>query len=150
MELEYTRSIKSEKAIAKICKIYPEHFAGINPKTIVVLNMEGGRRQKFIAQIRPISKLVRFFMDPKYDEKIYVITVNCDAIRSRVEDDKKKYVRFRNAVLFHELFHIDQANAGKLLPHNVYDFTQVLKILGITLWENKDKIPNILKRGSND
>jgi predicted metallopeptidase len=130
--------------ISKIRKSHMKLLGHVDPSSIIVLNTYGAVKKKYLAKIRNINCVFRSLLDKEYRGLLYVIELNKDALWFHT-GKKDSYKKLRNIVLMHELHHISPKKIGQLRGHQVLDFSDVLKEVGIGVWENNYKdLPDIL------
>ena len=122
-----------EKVFANYAdKLHPD--LGIDRVAFVFLKYS---KTRWLGRCYVIHEPYKRFTD--YD---FIVVINYHVLKG--EKTKKEFRRILAIVLLHELKHIDAAK-GRLVRHNIEDFSSILKEFGIN-WSNKKKLPNILKR----
>lgn len=134
-----------QEIIAAVRRKYMNKLDHVVPEEILVINAYG-KGGNFLARIGNVVGQFKLLFDEKYKDILYVIIMNKDKLRDLCGNSKNKalYRKLQVALIFHELFHIHPKRPGTLRGHTVHDFTEVLKILGISIWSWKGDVPDIL------
>lgn len=125
-----------EKALL-LQEYYPANFEHINMSRVAFLKEIESKPKKKLADTTCLSPLVKALI-PHYD---YVITFYMNALTEMTEDQL-------DTLVFHELVHISEQE-GKLVDHDVKDFSVVIVPFGHDWAINKDLVgPLSMKRGN--
>lgn len=110
--------------------------AGINNIGFVrAYNKPAGKKAKF-ADCRKVTGPMRAFIPFKFIITFYDYNV------SLLTENQKK------VLMYHELRHID--TDGSLIPHDIEDFSDILKKYGLQWAKPGQEVPDILKEGEQN
>ena len=134
----YEEVTEARKIVQDLCSEYPDEMWAIRPDTIITLGVSNKERPKGstkLASIRPLKGATKALMQ-----------INNVGVRYLIElywSDWNKWTEAqKNAVIFHELLHVDN-EIGKTVKHDIEDFRMMVDKLGVD-WFNDTDLPNLL------